>query len=209
MKINFHVKNFGAWLNRDYLIKGAHMSKITKGSIHSSFWSNIFSTSPEKNDFKILLRAVPLFVQLSKKDISLLINIMHLRNYLAGEFIFYQNDPGIGMYIIREGEVTIQRTDENGNVFSLANFSKGDFFGELALVDEEKRSASAVAISEVQIAVIFKPDLDNFVSAYPKKGIKILEGIEKVIVKRLRNLNDDYFKLVSETKIKSENNYGT
>ena len=105
--------------------------------------------------------------------------------------------------------MTIQRADESGNTFTLANFGKGDFFGELSLVDEEKRSASANAKTDVQIAVIFKPDLDGFISAYPKKGIKILEGIEKIVVTRLRSINDDYFKLVSQSKIKSENSYGT
>lgn len=185
------------------------MADGKKGLIHSSFWSNIFNTTAEKNDLKLLIQSIPIFNSLTKKDIHLLLNITHLRNYLAGEYIFYQNDPGIGLYLIREGEVKIQRVDEGGNTFSLADFGKGDFFGELALVDEEKRSASAIAKTDVQIAVIFKPDLDDFITAYPKKGIQILEGMEKIIVTRLRKLNDDYFKLVSQSKTKSENTYGT
>ena len=184
------------------------MGDKSKRFIHSSFWSNIFNTSAEKNDLRLLIHTIPIFKQLSKKDITQLLNITHLRNYLAGEYIFYQNDPGIGLFIISEGEVIIQRVDEDGNPFALANFGRGDFFGELALVDEEKRSASAIAKTDGQIAVIFKPDLDDFINAYPQKGIKIVQGMEKIIATRLRNINDDYFKLVSQSKIKSEKNYG-
>jgi CRP-like cAMP-binding protein len=77
----------------------------------------------------------------------------------------------------------------------LATFSKGDFFGELALVDGEKRSASAIAKTECKVSVIFKPDLDEFIEKYPRKGIKILTGISSMIALRLRKLNEDYFDL--------------
>lgn len=70
--------------------------------------------------------------------------------------ISYQDDPGLGIYLIREGEVEIQRTDKNGNVFHQATLHKGDFFGELALVDGEKRAASAISKKDSKIAVIFK-----------------------------------------------------
>ena len=83
---------------------------------------------------------------------------------------------------------------------NLQLFSKGDFFGELAMVDGEKRSASAVAKTDVRAAVIFKPDLDEFIEKYPKKGIKILFGISKIIAARLRLLDQDFFSLQSKNK---------
>ena len=124
-----------------------------------------------------------------------MLNIIHNRSYLSGEYIFYQGDPGIGLYIVREGEVRILREDESGNELYLATFLKGDFFGELALVDGEKRSASAIAKTDVRAAVIFKPDLDEFIEKYPKKGIKILNGISHIIANRLRSLNEEYILL--------------
>ncbi|MCH7774787.1 MAG: cyclic nucleotide-binding domain-containing protein, partial [Bacteroidetes bacterium] len=127
-------------------------------------------------------------------------NIILSRSYLTGEYIFYQGDPGIGLYVIREGKVRIIRSDEEGNEIELAIFSKGDFFGELAMVDGEKRSASAVAKTDVRAAVIFKPDLDEFIEKYPKKGINILYGISKIIATRLRLLNEDFFSLQSKNK---------
>jgi CRP-like cAMP-binding protein len=185
------------------------MSNINDEIIHSSFWSNFFNSPTEKIDLVKALQLIPFFKELSKKEISLLTNIIHNRNYLAGEFVFYQGDPGIGLYIIRDGEVIIQRSVESKEIISLATFSRGDFFGELALVDGEKRSASAIAKTDTRLAAIFKPDLDEFIENYPKKGIKILQGISEIIAMRLRKLNEDHISLHATLKIKSEKDYGT
>ena len=176
------------------------MEETNNKTVHSSFWANIFKNPTEKTDLKMSLRSIPLFESLRKRDISLLLNIIHGRNYLSGEYIFYQGDPGIGLYVIREGEVQISRSGGNGMEINLATFKKGDFFGELALVDGEKRSASAIAKTDVKAVVIFKPDLDEFIEKYPKKGIKILKGISNIIAQRLRTLNEDYFSLQSNRK---------
>jgi CRP-like cAMP-binding protein len=164
-------------------------------TVRSSFWSNIFNYPTEKTDLQKSLLGIPLFESLGKRDLSLILSIIHSRSYLAGEYIFYQGDPGIGLYVIRDGEVKIIRSGEDGKEINLATFSKGDFFGELALVDGEKRSASAVAKTDVRAAVIFKPDLDQFIEKYPKKGLKILTGISHIIATRLRLLNEDFFSL--------------
>lgn len=176
------------------------MNEEKNKAVHSSFWANIFNQPDEKSDLRLSLHAIPLFDSFDKRDLNYLLNIIHNRNYLAGEYVFYQGDPGIGLYLIRDGEVQILREDENGNQIVLATFSKGDFFGELALVDGEKRSASAIAITDVRAAVIFKPDLDDFILKYPKKGIKILNGISQIVVTRLRTLNEEFFSLQSHKK---------
>lgn len=177
--------------------------------IHSSFWANLFKSPTEKVDLEKSLLSIPPFKSIGKKYLSLLLNIVHNRSYVSGEYIFYQGDPGIGLYIIREGEVQIQRSDENGNISYLTTFKKGDFFGELALVDGEKRSASALAKNDVRLAVIFKPDLDEFIEKYPKVGVKMLQGIAHIMAVRLRHLNEDFFMLLTKNEIKSQGEYGT
>ncbi len=179
------------------------------GYVHSSFWANIFKTAPDRMELEQSLLAIPPFQSLTKRELDMLFTIIHNRSYLAGEYIFYQGDPGIGLYIIREGEVKIERKDESGDAIQLAYLKKGDFLGELALVDGEKRSASALAVTDVRLAVIFKPDLDEFIEEYPKKGIKILQGISHIMAGRLRALNEEYFSQISKSKTKSESNYGT
>lgn len=175
-----------------------------KNVVHSNFWSNFFRSPAEKTDLENSLQSLPIFKSLSKKDIGLLMRISHNRSYLPGEYIFYQGDPGIGLYIIREGTVIIERKTENEDSILLASFAKGDFFGELALVDGEKRSASAIAQTDARLTVIFKPDLDEFIERYPKKGIKILDGISGIIALRLRKLNEDFFHLYHQQLIRTE-----
>jgi len=174
------------------------MSAETKKSVHSSFWANIFNAPTEQDVLLNSLQAIPLFNSLSKKDISILLTNVHRRSYLAGEYIFYQGDPGIGLYLISEGKVMISRESGDGAKITLAVFQKGDFFGELALIDKDTRSASAVAKSNTELYVIFKPDLDEFIEKYPKKGIRILQGISEITASRLRTLNEDYFNLRKE-----------
>ncbi len=177
--------------------------------IHSSFWSNFFNSPAEKIDLQKSIALIPIFKSLSGKDITHLIDFVHNRNYLAGEYIFYQGDPGIGLYIIRDGEVIVKRIIGSNETASLATFTKGDFFGELALIDGEKRSASAIAKTDTRLAVIFKPDLDEFIETFPKKGIKILHGFSEIIAERLRRINEEHIMLQSKLKINSEEDYGT
>ncbi len=177
--------------------------------IHSSFWANFFKTPADKLDLQKSLSSIPIFKDLTKKDFALLFDIIHNRSYVAGEYIFYQGDPGIGIYIVREGEVKVHRKYDNGELLPLATLGKGDFFGELALVDGEKRPASAVAGTDCRVAVIFKPDLDDFIEKYPKKGIKILNGISQIVAIRLRKLNEDHMTLLNKFKINGEEHYGT
>ncbi len=180
-----------------------------KKAVHSSFWTNFFKSPTEKVDLQKSLLSIPIFSRLTRRELSMLMNIIHNRTYVPGEFVFYQGDPGLGLYIIRDGEVTIQRKKEDEEITSLAAFTKGDFFGELALIDGEKRSASAVSSTDTRLAVIFKPDLDEFIENYPKSGIKILRGISEIIATRLRKLNEDNFNLQNKLEIKMEATYGT
>ena|SRR3989339_864149 len=177
------------------------MENNYQGMTKSSFWANLFKTPTEKSELEEVLLSMPPFKNLSNKSIKLLMKVIHNRIYAANEYVFFQGDPGIGLYLIVGGEILI--TEEmDGERFDLALLTRGDFFGELALLDEEKRSASAIALKDSQLAVIFKPDLDEFVETYSKEGIQILRGISQIVATRLRNLNQDYFTLYNKTRSK-------
>ncbi|MEW6196007.1 MAG: cyclic nucleotide-binding domain-containing protein [Bacteroidota bacterium] len=168
----------------------------------SSFWANLFKTPAKRDELEEVLLTMLPFKTLEAKHLKMLLKLIHNRQYTANEYIFYQNDPGIGLYIIINGEILITQETEDGERFDLATLSRGDFFGELALLDEEQRSASAIAMKDSQIAVIFKPDLDEFVETHSKEGVKILHGISQIIATRLRNLNQDYFALYNKIRTK-------
>jgi len=151
-----------------------------------SFWDNIFRQTDEKSVFS-LLREIPLFDGLSQGDLAKVTAILHRREYDPDEVLFYQGNPGVGMYIIREG--TIEIVDETTED-TLAELSDGDFFGELALLNETPRSATAVARRESILYGLFRPDLLGLVERNPSLGVQILLRMSQVISERLVQTND-------------------
>ncbi len=164
----------------------------------SSFWENLFKTPAGQNDLEHVLMAMPPFKKFGPKHLSDFLNLIHNRVYTTGEYIFHQGDPGIALYIIIEGEVVISETHTDGENYDLTLLSKGDFFGEIALMDEGTRSASAIATRNSSLAAIFRPDLDEFIEKYPKKGVEILTGISQILATRLKALNQDHISLLKE-----------
>ena len=96
------------------------------------------------------------------------------------------------MYVILEGEIEI-KDPKSGNLF--ANLSSGDFFGELALLDEEPRSASALCNKPTRLIGFFRTDLLTLIQRYPELGNKILLNLARVLGERLRQTNRNIIKL--------------
>ncbi len=164
-----------------------------------AFWANIFKGRRKKDELvETILREVPAFSDLEPKELSLLASIVHKREYKKGEYIFYQGDPGLGMYIIQEGEVLIQYTDPEGNRKDLAILKDGDFFGEIALIDESPRSASAICRTDCHIIGFFRPDLFEIIERHPRLGTKILLKLAEIIAERLRRTNQEVAELKAE-----------
>jgi|YNPMSStandDraft_1061717.scaffolds.fasta_scaffold11346_2 CRP-like cAMP-binding protein len=175
------------------------MENKNKISISSAFWSNLFKEPISKSELEDLLASNPLFEGFEKKDFERIMEIIHNRVYEAGEYIFIQGDPGLALYIIQEGTISIIRRYQNLE-YKLATFSRGDFFGELSIFEKDTRTASAIAESKCKVAVLFKPDLEEFASKYPKKGMIIYRGIARIVSTRLKAMNEDFIKLYADYK---------
>ncbi len=129
----------------------------------NAIWKNIFSErSIRKGSVQELLSKVPAFANLTFRELKEVAAIVHKREYRASEPVFHQGDPGLGMYIIQEGSVSIAIVDKDGNQKELAVLSEGDFFGELGLLDESPRSALAVCKTDCLLIGFFRPDLLRF-----------------------------------------------
>lgn len=169
------------------------MSKTSEFIRNSSFWSNLFKTTTPKNDLESILLSIPLFTKLNNKHLKELTKLIHHRAYQEDEIIFMQDDPGIAIYIILEGNVEIQM-NVDGVKYTLAEFKECDFFGELALIENEIRSATAISKTNSKFAVIFKPDFDEFIDKYPSVGLNILRGLNQILSVRLKKINNEYLK---------------
>src|SRR5947209_3551925 len=86
------------------------------------------------------LQDVALFRQLSGEELTVLAGQVVERSYGRNELIFSQGEPGDGLYIVRQGHVSISRQNPDGDELILALYEAGEYFGELALFDFEPRS---------------------------------------------------------------------
>lgn len=162
----------------------------------SAKWENIFKgwNSSESRTVHTL-KKVPAFKDLNSKEFSELEKLVHPRNFSTGDFIFKNKAPGEGMYIIMKGDVKITIGTRSGNENILAELSEGDFFGELALFDDEPRSANAISINDSEALGFFTQDLMTLQGRNPVLGQKILFNLGGLLGERLRRTN---FLLIDE-----------
>ena len=154
----------------------------------SGFWSNIFTPSDRDDSFLALLSSVPVFTDLSRKELKAVERILYRRTYTASETIFAQGDPGMGMYIIAEGDVEIRSEPENK---VLTTLSKGSFFGEIALLNDDPRSATAIAKNPATLWGFFQPELIDLLERNSRLGVKILFSVARITGKRLVALDGE------------------
>ena len=146
-----------------------------------SLWGNIFKRQ-DQQDIYTLLKKVPLFEAMNRRELDAIERIMHRREYRAGEVIFRQNEPGVGMYVVQHGVVEIIY-EPAGQV--LAELRDGDFFGEIALLNETPRSATAQATTACTLWGLFQPDLLDLLERDPRLGVKLLLPLAQIAGQRL------------------------
>ncbi len=140
-------------------------------------------------DIVELLARVPFFSSLDQRRRKRLARLCIARSYVTGATIIEEGSTGLGLMVITEGEVEIFKTD-NGNKVILANLTGGDVMGEMALIDEQPRSASAVAVKESRCLLLTRESFRRLV----KKDTEIAWSIVPILVERMRNLQNRLIK---------------
>jgi|TARA_B100000745_G_scaffold7027_1_gene5894 CRP-like cAMP-binding protein len=170
--------------------------------LKSAKWENIFKGwNRSESKTVVTLKQVPIFKDFSDKEFSELEKLIHHRTYSSGDFIFKNRAPAEGMYIIMHGSVKITIGTRVNNENILAELGKGDFFGELALFDDEPRSANAIATMDCELLGFFTQDLMTLQERSPVLGLKILFNLGGVLGDRLRGTNN---LLIKEQTTKSK-----
>ncbi|MCJ8277185.1 MAG: cyclic nucleotide-binding domain-containing protein [Bdellovibrionales bacterium] len=169
-------------------------------------WENILKKRSGENDVFTFLKDSFLFKDLSLKEIEFLTQLVHVRHFEAGEKIFKQGDPGVGMYLILNGTIDIIMHDPSSEMKStkpeeifITRLEKGDFFGELSLIEEPSyRSASAISLNRSCLIGFFKPDLLQVIQRNPLTGNKISLRLAEILGKRLRETTEKVTELCVE-----------
>ena len=132
------------------------------------------------------LSALSLFVNLTPRELKIVDGLLHERKFLKDEVIFDKGDDGQAIYIIIDGSVLIwpQGKPVDGHVIELG---PGNFFGDLALLDNSVRSAQARAGMDTTVAVFFRADFMSLLETHGLIASKISLQLARHIGKRLRD----------------------
>lgn len=133
-----------------------------------------------------LLHLVPAFSTLVADDLLQVADVIVPRRFGAGEVVFREGDTGDTCYLVRAGHVRAVREHNDGRSITLATFGPGEIFGELAMFDEERRSATIEALEDTEAAAILGADMRRLLRAHPDIAVKLLRGLSQ----RLRETNE-------------------
>ncbi len=167
-----------------------------------SLWANIFKARcRESEETLALLGQVPLFAGLRKGELRDLERLVHRRLFREGEVVFWEGEPGVGMYIVQRGEVGIYKEYGKRGQKELARLDAGDFFGEMALLEGDCRSATAVARGETCLFGLIHPDLFHLFRRRPQLGVKLLSALGDVLARRLRRTDQELQRLSQDSLV--------
>jgi len=139
------------------------------------------------------LRNKTLFVGLTDEQLDRIIECSNEVRIEKGETIVQQNEPGDTLFVIMDGKVEITHDTRKDGVLAQLSSSeapvyqyKGDFFGEMALLDTEPRSATVIAIENCTLLSLNRNDLGELFAEDPSIHIVIIGNIARVLSRRLR-----------------------
>jgi CRP/FNR family cyclic AMP-dependent transcriptional regulator len=138
------------------------------------------------------LQLVPFFNNLSPGEATALASKLVLRRFSSGQIIFHHGDPGGLLYIIGKGKVKITHSTPEGQEAMLAIFGAGDFFGELALLDDSPRSATAEALEPTETLTLHREEFIRYINKHPMFALHVLHTLAQHI-RRLNNQISDIF----------------
>ena len=132
------------------------------------------------------LRQVPLFESLDNEAAGELCNLLNSLDRKAGAVLFRAGDEGDAMYLIERGKVRICVRTTQGHELTLTELGRGDFFGEMALLDGQRRSADAVVAEDARLAVLSREHFLSFVRSSPNLALELLTALAN----RLRHTDE-------------------
>jgi CRP/FNR family transcriptional regulator len=133
-----------------------------------------------------LLSQVPVFETLGEADLARVTEVAVPRRFPAGQVIFREGDQSDTCYVMRSGHARAVREHAGGRTISLAHFGPGDIFGELAMFDDERRSATVETLDEVEAIAILGTDMRRLLREHPELAAKIVISLGR----RLREANE-------------------
>jgi len=133
-----------------------------------------------------LLGRVPAFSTLEPSDLERIAQLAVPRRFEPGQAVFREGDASDTCYVVREGHARAIRTHGDGRTITLATFGPGDIFGELAMFEDELRSATVEAIEPTSVVGVLGPDMRRLMKEHPEIAARLVIALGR----RLREMNE-------------------
>ncbi|HLL92308.1 MAG TPA: Crp/Fnr family transcriptional regulator [Solirubrobacteraceae bacterium] len=133
-----------------------------------------------------LLGRVPVFSTLEPADLERIAELAVPRSFAPGQAVFREGDASDTCYVVRDGHARAVRTHRDGRTITLARFGPGDIFGELAMFEDELRSATVEAIEPMSVVAVLGPDMRRLMGEHPQIAMRLVIALGR----RLREMNE-------------------
>ncbi|HEY0517254.1 MAG TPA: Crp/Fnr family transcriptional regulator [Solirubrobacteraceae bacterium] len=133
-----------------------------------------------------LLGGVPVFSTLERADLERIAAMAVPRTFEPGQAVFREGDASDTCYVVREGHARAVRTHGDGRTITLATFGPGDIFGELAMFEDELRSATVEAIETTSVVGVLGPDMRRLMTEHAEISMRLVIALGR----RLRETNE-------------------
>ena len=125
------------------------------------------------------LASVPMFSGLQRDELLKFAELTRERTYPKGSVILFQGDPGDSLYVLRQGRAKVVLIGEDGREVILGVLEPGAHFGELALIDDQPRSAHVIAMEDSQLLILRREDFRRRVEANPSVAWALLTELSR------------------------------
>ncbi len=133
-----------------------------------------------------LLGRVPAFEALDRADLERIAEVAVPRSFEPGQLVFREGDDSDTCYVVRDGQARAIRSHSDGRTITLATFGPGDIFGELAMFEDERRSATIEAIEPIGVVGVLGGDMRRLMSEHPGIAMRLAVALAG----RLRETNE-------------------
>lgn len=144
------------------------------------------ASAPSTAEVVELLASVPVFSTLEPDDMLAIASLAVPRSFEQGEVVFRKGDASDTCYVVRSGHVRAVREHPDGRTITLATFGPGDIFGELAMFEDERRSATIETLEQATVVAILGPDMRRLMATHPMISMRLVVALGK----RLRESNE-------------------
>lgn len=136
------------------------------------------------------LRRSPVFGDMPKRHLAAVAEAMHERSYRRDEYVYYEGDPGLGLYLICEGRIRLARRDDSDREVDITELGESDIFGALSVFEDLRRTETAQSKADTVLLGLFRPDLNAVSSRSPAAGASVYKVLARHIGRKYSLLLD-------------------